>query len=65
MKTLNQVIDKLESDGCITSDEHEELVVLLNRDEDPFPIDIDSKGDVWLYRRGKFPSQFKGYANDV
>jgi len=65
MLTLHQVIDKLESDGFITPNEREELRHLLGIDFTDFPVDIDSKGDVWLYRRGRFPEQYKGYANDV
>jgi hypothetical protein len=65
MKTLTEVIDKLESDGCITTSEREELHDLLEKGCTDFPIDIDSNGDVWFFRRNQFPSQYKGYANDI
>ena len=63
MLTLNQVIDKLESDGFITPTEREEL--RRRSDECDYPLDIDSNGDVYLYRRNQFPEQYKGYANDI
>lgn len=61
MKTLLEVIAKLRADEFITSEESEELIAKL--DSAFYPIDIDSNGDVWLYRRKRFPVQYKGYAN--
>jgi len=53
MITLNQVIDKLESDGFITPSEREEL--RSRSDEGDYPLDIDLNGDVWLYEHGHPP----------
>jgi hypothetical protein len=58
MKTLNQVIDKLQDDGYITSSEREDL--RHRSDEGDYPLDIGLNGDVWLYRRRRFPELYKG-----